>query len=303
MEEFNYVEGFAPVKELVKSIAVALTVGQNELWEMVTPSDVTAVEDTAIISTKTNNQTFYIKIERPRDSTNHILLTMAKDKEFSGNISSAVRCAWYKSNPELYLNDWLPVKYWISFNENFANIILQGDDSVDIPPKYNNFLTSFILMGSCESYNGAVTDDVGNFFLTAGADIAPTDQTTFGLHTGNGNNDIIAVGTRTGVPYQRHESKYDAGSPFIRDHKVRESLWTQKFHASEITLTHHTDSERGKIRNLLIGSKGGLNHANELVLDKGLESEATYKFFDINAPHKFYNNGANQLYGLFLRKS
>ena len=158
-------------------------------------------------------------------------------------------------------------------------------------------------MGRCKSYDGAVRDDVGNFFLTAGSDTMPVRSTSFGVYTGNGNTDIIAIGTRTGIPYQRHEAKYDAGSPLIRDHRIRESLWTQKFHASEITITHHTDSERDKIRNLLIGSKGRLNHANELVLDKGTETEATYKFFDINAIFKFYNNGPHHLYGLFLRKS
>lgn len=299
----NWVEGDAPVKDFVRALATALTSAASDAWTLTEPTDINSVADKAVISTVTNGQTFYVEIERPSGIINYVNFRISKSADFSGDSSEIVRCAWYMNNPKLYLQDWLPVKFWISFNADYINCVVQGDDAVDIPPKYNNFLTSFFLLGSCEGYENAVLDETGNFLLTAGADIRPMPKTTFGLYTGNGISDIIMAGTRTGVPYQRHDSKYDAINQFIRNHRVRESLWTQKYHASQVTLHHHTDGERGKIRNLLVGSKGGLNHANELILDKGLPTEETYKFFDINAPYKFLNNGPNALYGLYLRKA
>ncbi len=313
MADFNYVEGNSSVADLIKSIATSLTIAIDNKWTLVFPANVTSITDTAIVSTKTSGEeTFFIKLNRPENAMTYFTVQMGtkvENGEFVGYTSLPVRCSYYKNNPDLYLGEWLTVKFWLNFNKNFANFIIQGDDAVDLPPLYNNFMTTFLIMGACESYEGSVSDTVGNFFLTAGSDIMPKpvlekgSNMSFGKFTGNGNSDIIAVGTRTGVPYQRHECKYDSSSPFIRKHWVRESLWTLKHHVSPITITHHTDRERGKLQNILIGDKGGLNHSNELILDKGLPTEQQWKYFDINVPFKFYNNGPNPMYGLFLRKS
>lgn len=303
------VDGNTTVRNLLGFLVSTLT--DRNFWSLSFPSDMNNIDNIAIVHTTIKARTFYLKLEREAEKYNFMYATIGTKLNSDGNdleqpCSPKVRCAWYKDNGKIKLQDWLPIKIWMNFNSDFVNIILQGDDAIDIPPNYDNFLTSFLIIGAVESYrddqNEPVDDTMGNFFIAAGSDIMPERPTAFGLMTGNGNTDIIAVGTRTGVPYQGHFVKYDASSPFIRKNWIKESSWTSKYHVSPINVCHHVDRERGKWQGLLIGEKSGLNQTNLLTLKETENNEQTWQFFNITAPYKFWNNGPNPTYGLFLRK-
>lgn len=313
----NTSEGVSPVKDLINYLTTELI--KSNSWELSFPAKSEDIKNISIIHTtivrtideKESSSEFYLKLEREEEKYNFIYATIGRELNSNKNdleqsCSPKVRCAWYKStNPKIEFQDWLPVKVWMNYGNGFANIILQGDDSVDIPPNYDSFLTSFLIVGAVKSYKDAqnkpVDDGIDNFFIAAGSDIMPERTTTFGLMTGNGNTDIIAVGTRSGVPYQGHFVKYDASSPFIRKNWIKESSWTLKYHVSPINVCHHVDRERGQWPELLIGEKSGLNQTNLLTLEQD-GTKQTWQFFDITAPYKFWNNGPNPTYGLFLRK-
>ncbi len=309
----KYIEGISSVKDLIYSLSSTLING--EFWDLAFPSSLTGGICMVILHTKIKGTSegeeynFYLKLERETDKYNHLYATIGTGLNEEGNDlikphSPKVRCAWYKENEKIELHEWLPVKIWMNYSSDFVNIILQGDDAVDIPPNYDNFLTSFLLLGTVESYrdenNIPLADVNGNFFITAGSDIMPERSTEYGLMTGNGNTDIIMVGTRTGVPYQGHDSEYTATSPFVRKNWIKESAWTLKYHVSPIHVWHRVDRERGKIQGLLIGAKDGLNQTNLLTLEEADGIKQTWQFFSINAPYKFINNGPNPTYGLFL---
>ncbi len=310
----RYTSGNTSVQKLIYFLATTLI--QNEFWDLAFPDSLTGEDCMAILHTTVQGSNeeeqfnFYLKLVREEDKYNYLYATVgvelnSEGNDLSGLCSPKVKCAWYKENEKIGLQNWLPVKVWMNFSDDFANIILQGDDAVDIPPNYDNFLTSFLIFGAVESYkdefNTPVTDINNNFFITAGSDVMPQRSTEYGLMTGNGNTDLIAVRTRTGVPYQGHFVKYDASSPFIRKNWVKESAWTLKYHVSPINVCHHVDRERGKIQGLLIGDKSGLNQTNLLTLKDTDGTDQTWQFFNINAPYKFWNNGPNPTYGLFLR--
>lgn len=309
-----YTSGNTSVEKLIYFLASTLI--KDNLWSLSYPSQLNDINNMAILHTEIQgageNESFhfYLKLKREAEEYNYLYATIGtslndEENDLAGFYSPEVRCAWYRKNDKLKLQSWLPVKVWMNYSGDFANIILQGDDAVDIPPNYDNFLTSFLIFGAVESYrdenNVPVTDINGNFFITAGSDIMPERSSEYGLMTGNGNTDLIAVNTRTGVPYQGHFVKYDASSPFIRKNWIKESVWTLKYHVSPINVCHHVDRERGKMQGLLIGDKSGLNQTNLLTLKEADGKDQTWQFFNITAPYKFFNNGPNPTYGLFLR--
>lgn len=311
----QYKTDICTAKTVISSLCALLT--KSGFWDLKYPSDQKEVGNKAILHTKISFDgsdtayDFYLKLEMEEGKYNFLNATIGAlyddaNDELLDSHSPKVRCAWYKDNGKIELQDWLPIKIWMNCGSEFANIIIQGDDAIDIPPNYDNFLTSFLIIGAVEGYkdeqNKPVSDTVGNFFISAGSDIMPERSTTFGLMTGNGNTDIIAVGTRSGVPYQGHFVKYDASSPFIRKNWIKESSWTSKYHVSPINVCHHVDRERGKWQGLLIGEKSGLNQTNLLTLKETEGNDQTWQFFNITAPYKFWNNGPNPTYGLFLRK-
>lgn len=304
-------DGNTTVKNLLTFLVDQLTDESRKVWFLSFPSNRDSIDNMVILNTKVKSTTFYLKLEREAEKYNFMYATIGTGLNSTGDdldqsCSPKVRCAWYKDNDKVKLQDWLPIKIWMNFSSGLANIILQGDDAVDIPPNYDNFLTSFLIIGAVESYkdeqNQPDDDTIGNFFIAAGSDTMPERSTAFGLMTGNGNTDIIAAKTRTGVPYQGHFVKYDASSPFIRKNWIKESSWTSKYHVSPINICHHVDRERGKWQGLLIGEKSGLNQTNLLTLKETEGDGQTWQFFNITAPYKFWNNGPNPTYGLFLRK-
>ena len=309
MSEFNYVEGVTTVKNIVKALATDLTTAQENPWVLKVPADLSSITLKCILETQIGSKKFYLEIERPENSLNHITLKIgtklnAETQELEeGKHSVAAKLSWYRYTTDLYLGDWLPVQYWLSFNKLFINMVVQGDPSPDTEP-YENYLISYAYVGALKSYEGSDEDLDYNFALTTSSDTEPIQSSTeFGSRTATGITDINMVGTRTGTPYQAHYPSFHTGNPFMDKNFIGASNWTHKYHMSEVTITHAYDRERGKMQNVLVGDRSAIFHLDELIQDKGTATEKTYKMFNINAPYNFLNNGPNVLYGLAIRKS
>lgn len=306
---FNWVEGTATVKEIIKALATDLTTASTGGWTLEHPATLGDITEKAIMSTETTfKQKFYLQIEKAADVLNYLIMQMGteltdtKEEIKEGSRSEKARFAWYRETDGLFMGDWLPVRYWLSFNQDFINIVAEGDASPDVSP-YNHYLISYAYVGAVESYEGGDADDKYNFMLTAGSNEAPTFATTYGQRTGTGTTDIIAVGTRTGVPYQAHYTAFQSIDPWMDKNYIQASNWTHKHHFSEVTVVHAVDRERGKLQNLLIGDRSAIFHLDELIKNKGTDEEEVWKMFNINAPYSFINNSANVLYGIAIRKS
>jgi len=306
--KINSVQGDFRVNRLIEGIVTSLTVATETSWRLVSPITLGEVKDTAILSTTTSlNQTFYIKLERPENSLTYINISFARNfdgDELTGFASREIRCSWYKIAPDLFLNETLPVKVYINFDTDSANIILQGDPAVDTV-EGKNYLCTYLYMGICEKYEDGIEDTEGNFFITAGSDIRPVfvETPNFGINEGNGNIDLIAMGTRSGVPFQRHDVSINTTSPFIIKNITSESKYTNKFHGSDIGIVHSTDGERGKMRNVAVMPSEALNHTNIMIENKGNADERQWIFFDINAPFSFINNSANPKIKIAIRRA
>lgn len=309
---FNYVEGVTTVKDIVKALAIDLTIATQNKWTLKVPNTTGEITDSCILETTTSfKKKFYLKITKPTNSLNHIMLQIGnkfnddtQDLE-EGKCSTTSKLSWYREAQDIYIGDWLPVQYWLSFKEDFINMVLQGDPSPDMPP-YENYLISYAYIGALTGYEGADEDTDYNFALTTSSDTFLEDGAfpkEFGNRTGTGVTDIIMVGTRTGTPYQAHYPSFHTTNPTMDKNFIGASNWTHKYHMSEVVVTHAYDRERGKMQNVLVGDRSAIYHLDELIQDKGLDTEKTYKMFNINAPYNFLNNGPNVLYGIALRKS
>lgn len=308
---FNYVEGVTTIAEIVKALATELTTSVNYSWKLTSPADLSSITTKCIVSVEDESgKSFYLRIERPEESLNHIMLQIGDkydetlDDLVEKRKSVPARFAWYKETTDLYIGDWVPVQYYLSFGSNFANIVLHGDPSPDIPP-YNNYLISYAYVGALESYEGADDDTTYNFGLTTGSDIF--DDTNYpkdyGHRTATGVTDISMMGTRTAMPYQAHYVAFHTINPFMDKHFISSSAYTHKHHMSEVVVVHAVDRERGKMKNLLVGDRSAVFHGDELIMDKGLPTEKIYKVFSINMPYCFLNNGPNVLYLIAIRKA
>lgn len=308
---FNYVEGVTTIKEIVKALATELTTSVNYAWTLKSPADLSSITNSCILEiTNTADKQFYLKMERPEDSLNHIMVQIGdKYDETTEDLvekrkSVPARFAWYKETTDLYIGDWVPVQYFLSFGSDFANIILQGDPSPDIPP-YDNYLISYGYVGALESYEGADDDTTYNFGLTVGSDIFDNSSfpKDYGHRTATGVTDISMAGTRTAMPYQAHYVAFHTINPFMDKHFITSSAYTHKHHMSEVVVVHAIDRERGKMKNLLVGDRSAVFHGDELIMDKGLPTEKIYKVFAINTPYGFLNNGPNVMYLTAIRKA
>ncbi len=300
-----YAEGNAKVPDLIKALVSVITGTSTYTWNLEYPAGIGDIADIAILSTMTTfNKKFYVKLERKTLYNMELQIAAAlnatNDDLDETNSSAVVPFGWYTAEGVELLNDWLPVEFWLNFNQDSINLVVQGDPSVDKHP-YDNYLISYCYIGSVLSYENADADDY-NFMLTAGSAQAPIENTKFGVNTGNGVTDVISVGTRTGVPYQAHEIKNFSGNPYADTHYITSSRYTKKFHFSDIVVTHKYDRERGKLQNVLVGERDAITHLDELLENKGLEDEKAYLMINFNSPFSFINNSNNIHHGLALRK-
>lgn len=125
----------------------------------------------------------------------------------------------------------------------------------------------------------------------------------FGKDTGTGVNDIMMYQTRSGLKYQRHQAAFITTEEFMRKEKSGQSRWTGKFHLSPIYIEHSYDKQRGWLDGVMAVDDSGIEHLDELIVDKDTPEEEVYKFFRINAPFSLFNNSPNYGYGIAIIKS
>lgn len=310
-KEFNWVEGVTTVKDIVKSLATELSTASVHSWSLKTPGALGEITDKCILeSENAQGKKFYLAVKRPEGNLEHIILQIgdgynAETGELEeGKRSEEAMFSWYRNTEGLYIGQWLPVQYWMSFSGTYANIVIQGDPSPDKAP-YDNYMISYAYIGALQSYDNADEDSQYNFALTCSSSALPLEEERlkeFGERTGTGVTDIVMAGTRTGTPYQAHYPAFHTTNPFMDKNFISASAWTHKYHFSEVVVAHAYDRERGKMQNMLVGDRSAVFHLDELIQDKGLETEKTYKMFNINAPYSFLNNSPNVLYGIAVRK-
>ncbi len=247
--------------------------------------------------------------------------------------SEWAKWSWYKEegfDEGLVFQDWLPIRYWINFTKEYANVVLQGDPSPDIHP-YKNYIISYAYIGMIKSYDNAKAEDLeNNFAMTVSSDQHPQARNeyadTWGLRTGTGVTDIVMERTGSNIPYQAHYPSYHSSPEFMDKHFIHVSEFTGSHHFSEVTVTHAYERERGKLQGMLIGDRSSIFHLDELISNKddfdyrgaligednefkndcGILFESQEKrwiMFNINAPYWFANNSPNVFYGIALRKA
>ena len=125
----------------------------------------------------------------------------------------------------------------------------------------------------------------------------------WGVNTATGVSDIMMFATRSGLKYQRHVASFITTEEFMRKEKSGQSRWTGKFHLSPVYVEHSYDKQRGWLDGVMAVDDSGIEHLDDLIVDKDTPNEEVYKFFRINAPYSFFNNSANYAYGLAIIKS
>lgn len=160
------------------------------------------------------------------------------------------------------------------------------------------FYTKFL---SCAPTARAFESVVRDRFTGAILDVKFSDK--FGKDTGTGVNDIMMFQTRSGLKYQRHQAAFITTEEFMRKEKSGQSRWTGKFHLSPIYIEHSYDKQRGWLDGIMAVDDSGIEHLDELIVDKDTPNEEVYKFFRVNAPYSMFNNSPNYAYGLAIIKS
>ena len=198
---FNWSEGRTTVREFVRAVVADITMASANRFLLHYPTNISGIQDMAILrTTTTHNHTFYIKIERPENVLNYVLITVGtKYDPATQNLDPEIasvpaRFAWYRISPVVPIFDWTSVQYWMSYSEDFLNIVVQGDPSLDVHP-YKNYLISYAYIGALESFEGADADDMYNFGLTVSSDdfwpdVDIAEAEKYGKRTATGVTDI-----------------------------------------------------------------------------------------------------------------
>lgn len=124
----------------------------------------------------------------------------------------------------------------------------------------------------------------------------------WGPNTATGVTDICMLRTKTGVPLQRHYPSFVTGAKTLRITGLNPSRWTEKVHLSPVYVMHPFDGYRGKLRDVLVVPRKNLVHLDELIVDKDLPTQKTYKLFRINAPYSIFATSAMPFMGVAIRK-
>lgn len=163
---------------------------------------------------------------------------------------------------------------------------------------WETFYAKFVAaVPSARSFEAVVRDK----FTGAMLDVKFSEK--WGKDTATGVNDIMMFATRSGLKYQRHNASFITTEEFMRKEKSGQSRWTGKFHLSPIYIEHSYDKQRGWLDGVMAVDDSGIEHLDELIVDKDTPTEEVYKFFRVNAPYSFFNNSPNHAYGLAIIKS
>jgi hypothetical protein len=160
---------------------------------------------------------YYVELSKPAMTdtsvANHYYVNWLIGEEydadtntFPANHSSAKegKINWFRETTaaQSIAHGWLPIEYWISFDNNAAAGVLMGDPGLSA----SEWLSSPFYFGSVGQLDGALETDLkGNFGGFGGSYTEPDLMKTYGDYTGTGMTDVIMVSTKTGRPYQAHK--------------------------------------------------------------------------------------------------
>lgn len=186
----------------------------------------------------------------------------------------------------------------LTMEKEVYNVAADAYDRILVSVSSDPFYSRSMVAASTARSFEAVTRDT---YTGAILDVKFTDK--WGVNTATGVNDIMMFATRSGLKYQRHVASFITTEEFMRKEKSGQSRWTGKFHLSPVYVEHSYDKQRGWLDGVMAVDDSGIEHLDDLIVDKDTPNEEVYKFFRINAPYSFFNNSANYAYGLAIIKS
>lgn len=208
---------------------------------------------------------------------------------------------WFKetANARAIARDWLPIEYWLSFDNNSIAGVVMGDPGLSA----SDWLSSPFYFGSLKQIDGALETDIeGNFGGFSGSYTAPVLQKTYGDYTGTGITDVVMVKTKTRRPFQAHKVALFGGYEFREKTFNGQSMHTGKHPVSDIVLTDVHENDRGILRNCLAVPRVAKEHCVELIYNRYMSNkEERYIFLNINAPYTPFNTSPDSLIGFAIR--
>lgn len=222
--------------------------------------------------------------------------------------------SWYKCNAQTvqYVQDWLPIEYWMNINESSCVCVLMGDPGMSA----TDYISSPAYFGQLEQIEGALeTDDKGNFACFSGSDQAPQSRNEnadisgeiprlkkFGDYTATGTTDIMLAASKSGRPFQGHKVGLFGMYEFKEQTFNGQSSHTDKSSVTDIVVADVHENERGILKNCIGVPKLGKEHGVELVADRYIANkEKTYIFLKITAQYTPFNTSNDVLIGLAIR--
>jgi hypothetical protein len=123
----------------------------------------------------------------------------------------------------------------------------------------------------------------------------------FGKNTATGVSDLAVYKSRNGLSFQKHQVAYISPEEFMPKKFFSPSRWTNKFHMSPVYVVHGVEGYRGMLKDVAVVDTTSAMHLDELIVDRDLPSEASYKFFKVNSPYSILANSPNSLYGIAIK--
>lgn len=234
-----------------------------------------------------------------------------------GGVASPVSYWFFSENST---KDWLipnmrgkesVVRYWISFNNDRALIVLEGDPNFE----FESFYRSFAYIGKFNTLNPEDTEN--NFAVTVGMGALDKDRTGFeykdinkksnaeyakyGAFTSNGMDTVSVYRGISNLPYQEYVPAFLVQLPnyptvgtlppgikrlVLADYLFQPSRWTDHVHSSPIYLVNGYEGYRGHLDGIVAIYDQYMRNGDELEWEVG-EYIEVYKFFNITAPVSF----------------
>lgn len=203
------------------------------------------------------------------------------------------------------------VRYWISFNNDRAIFLLEGDPNFEFESFYRSpaYIGKFIPLNPDDTENNfAVTVGMGALEVAKTGfrdrDISKEynpEYAKYGAFTSNGMDTISVYRGISNLPYQEYYPAFlvqlpnypnvgtlppGVGRLRLADYLFQPSRWTDHVHSSPIYLAHGYEGYRGYLDGILAIYDQHMRNRDELDYEEGDYMEV-YKFFNINVPVSF----------------
>lgn len=203
------------------------------------------------------------------------------------------------------------VKYWISFNNDRALIVLEGDPNFE----FESYYRSFAYIGKFNTLN--LNDTVNNFAVTVGMgalekaktgfelkDIDKernTEYAKYGAYTSNGMDTVSVYRGISNLPFQEYVPAFLVQLPnypnvgtlpsgikrlVLDEGQFNPSRWTDHIHSSPIYLVNGYEGYRGHLDGVVAIYDHNISNGDilEYEVDDYIE---IYQFFSIKVPISF----------------